>query len=394
MRMKIKNWLPSRTAIAGLVCLLSTFSAAATTPHYLVTNDDVAPFFFSGVSFYIIGQGGLLKFSKEVQTGGSGAGGGYFGSNRIAVLNSGTNQCIYASNGFTGDIVGIDVNTLAVGGSAFGSSSDAGTSNGIGLAINGQYIYASYSDSNTIGTFQIQSGCSLSFVNDVSVVGLQSGIVDGMAVHGNLLIATYGDGSIESFDISNGTPVSNGDKQNSTAATSSVFASYPTSVKITKDGHFALFGDTSTSNIVEVSDLSSGHLGTTVINNLGLNINSSSILLSPDESLLYIANTQGDKVSAAFFNSSTGRLTLGCSSGNLRGYVGGWSYLAGLALSSNSGLGGALYVAEFGSTSAIATINVTSSNSQCTLTENSKSPIADSFTSALLSIGTFPPASF
>jgi hypothetical protein len=398
MRMRIGNWLSRRAGVVGLVfglvLGLGSFATAASGPHYLVTNDDVPPFFFSGVSVYTIGSGGLLKFDMQVQTGGSGAGGGYFGSNRIAVLNSGTNQCIYASNAFVGDIVGISVTTLTMGGSTSGSSTDAGTANGIGLVMNDQYLYASFTDSNTIGTFQVQPGCSLSFVNDVSVVGLQSGVIDGMAIHGNTMVATYGDGSIESFDISNGTPVSNGDKQNSSAAVSSGFATFPTSVKITKDGHYALFGDTSTSSTVEVSNLASGKLAKTVIYKLGTGISSSNILFSPDETLLYISNTQGDKLSAAFFDHSTGKLTFGCSSGSLRGYVSGWSYLASLATASETGTGGAVYAAEFGSTSAIATVNVTSANGQCTLAENAKSPVADGFSTSLLSIGTFPPPAF
>ena len=64
---------------------------------------------------------------------------------------------------------GIFVSTLTVGGSAKGSPTDGGTSNGIGLAMNNQYLYASFTDSNTIGTFSVQSGCSLTFLNDTAV---------------------------------------------------------------------------------------------------------------------------------------------------------------------------------------------------------------------------------
>ena len=214
--------------------------------------------------------------------------------------------------------------------------------------MNTQYLYASFSSSNTIATFQVQSDCTLTFINDVSVVGLQSGFIDGMAISGNILVATYGDGSIESFDISNGTPVSNGDLQNSSGSLSANFATYPTSVEVTQDGHFALFGDTSTSDVVEVSDISSGKLTKTVPYNLGHGVNSSNILLSPDETLLYISNTQGDKIAAAFFNASTGKLTFGCISGSLKGYVANWSYLGSLALETNTGTGSAVYAAELG----------------------------------------------
>lgn len=395
MKWFIKPWLLQAAAI--LVCISAArgpAAAGASGPHYVVTNDDTVPFFVSGVTFYSVDSSGHLALKQQVSTGGSGNGGGYFAANRVVVLDTGTTACVYASEASKGDIVGIVVSTLEVGGSAFGSITDTGASNGIGLAVNAQYLYASFTDSSTIGTFQILPGCSLTFLNDVSVSGLKSGIVAGMAIHGNIMIATYDDGSIESFDISNGTPVSNGDKQNSTGYVSSHGATYPNSIDITQDGHYALFGDTSTSTVVEVSDISSGKLAKTAMYTLGTAINSSNIMLSPDETLLYIINTQGDSITAAYFDPSTGKLTAGCTSGRLKHYVSSWSYLASLGLETTAGTGGVLYVAEFGSGSGIAMIAVSSSAGQCTLTEIQKSPVIDPNSTALLSIATYPPRSF
>jgi hypothetical protein len=223
---------------------------------------------------------------------------------------------------------------------------------------------------------------------------MQGGVINGMAIHGNMMVTTYGDGSIESFDISSGPPVSNGDLQNSTAAIKSAFSAYPNGVKITQDGHFAIFGDTANSDGVEVSDISSGKLAQTVSYSLGSTLSSSNILLSPDETLLYVSNTQGDKISAAFFDATTGKLTPGCSSGTLKGYVSSWSYLGSLALASSAGTGDTVYAAEFGTTSGVAMIKVTSAGGKCTLSEIAGSPVADPNSTALLSIGTFPPPSF
>jgi 6-phosphogluconolactonase (cycloisomerase 2 family) len=391
--MSISSRWCQAAAVLVWICLASGFAAAASGPHYLVTNDDVPAFSPTSVTFYTVGLTGLT-LKAEVVTGGSGIGGGFFGANRISVLDNGSEQCVYASEAGTGDIVGIIVSTLQIGGISFGSATDGGTSNGIGLAMNTQYLYASFTDSNTIGTFQVQPGCALAFVDDVSVVGLQGGVIDGMAIHGNMLVATYGDGSIESFDISSGTPVSNGDKQNSTAYLKSQGATYPNGVEITKDGRYAIFGDTSTSTIVEVSDVSSGRLTKTAGFNLGSAIGSSNILLSPDETLLYISNTQGDRITAAFFNNNTGKLTPGCSSGKLKGYVSSWSYLASLALENETGTGGVVYAAEFGTNSGIAMIDVSSAGGKCMLKEAANSPVADPDSTSLLSIGTFPPRSF
>jgi 6-phosphogluconolactonase (cycloisomerase 2 family) len=389
MLMSVKPCLLRGAAILVWICIMNGFAAGA-GHHYLVTNDDTA--FVNSLTFYDIGTNGVLTLAKQVQTVGAGIGGGYFGSNRIAVLNSGGEECVYASDA-AGDIVGINVKTLEVSGSTKGSEGDTGNSNGIGVAMNGKYLYASFTDSNTIGTFQIQSGCSLTFVNDISVVGLQAGVIDGMAIEGNTMVVTYGDGSIESFNIASGTPVPNGDEQNSTAYLKSQGATYPTSVEITKDAHYAIFGDTSTSSIIEVSDISSGKLSAPVLNSLGTSINSSNILLSPDESLLYISNTQGDKITAASFDKKTGQLWLNCYSTKLRGYSSNWSYLAGLALSTNTGTGGMLYVAEFGA-SSIAMVDVRVTGGKCAMTESTGSPIADPDSTGLLSIGTFPPRTF
>ncbi|MGA2003297.1 MAG: beta-propeller fold lactonase family protein, partial [Terriglobales bacterium] len=273
-----------------------------------------------------------------------------------------------------------------------GSQSDIGSANGVGLAANPQYVYASFSTSSTIATFQVQSGCALVFVNDVTAGGLNGGTVDGMAIHGSMLIASYADGSIESFNIASGTPMSNGDKLMSTA--SAAGNTYPNGIDITQDGHFAIFGDTSTSDVVEVSDISSGRLTQTVVYSTQSGISSSNVLLSPDETVLYITNTQGDVITAAFFNKDTGQITRGCTSTRIRDYVQAWSYLGGMALQQITGNGGGVYVAEFGGPSGIASLNLTVRGSTCTLREAKDSPTADDYSQGLLSIGRFPPRSF
>lgn len=387
--------------LVGIVvcsCFALSGAVAQTSTHLLITNDDDPPGFpiprINTVSFYQIEPQGSLGFKSTLKTGGNGIGGGYFGANRIVELNVGKQQCIFISEATTGDVVGIAANTETVTGSATGSVNDTGTSNGIGLAMNSQYLFANFTDSSNIGTFQVQPGCLLTFVGDLTVVGLKGGFVDAMAVHGNTLITTYGDGSIESFDISGGIPVSHGDKQFSTAANISQGATYPSSIDITRDGRFAIFGDTSTLMAVEVSDISSGKLAKTVAYQSAGTISASNILLSPDETMLYVSNTQGDRVTALFFNKGTGKVLSGCTSNSLKGYSVNWSYLGSMALQTNTGNGGGLYVAEYGSTSGIAMITMTVSGNTCTLTEAANSPAADPNTTGLLSIGNFPPRSF
>jgi 6-phosphogluconolactonase (cycloisomerase 2 family) len=392
MTISFRSWLSRLTAVLVGVCVANGVAAGAGKSRYVVTNDDVPPALNASATFFTVETDGLLTMKAKILTGRGGIAGGYFAANRVSVLNSGNAQCVYTSQALTGEIEGIVVKTLEIGGHAVGSSKDTGASNGIGLAMNAKYLYASFTDSSNIGTFRVQPGCSIKFVGDISVKGLQGGVIDGMVIHGNIMVVTYGDNSIESFNISGGVPASNGDEQNSNG--SRIGNTYPSGVDISQDGHFAIFGDTSPFTIVEVSDISSGKLTPTVVYHLGNELNSSNILLSPDESLLYISNNQSGTVTAAFFNKSTGKLSKGCVSRPLKSFDTDWSYVASLALDQTTGTGGVVYVAEYGAPSSIGVIDVKSAGGKCTLTESSHSPVSDPNSPGLLSIGAFPPRPF
>ena len=137
--------------VTVMASLVAGSGRAWAAPPYLIANDDDS-FPTTGVSFFEVRANGGLKRAGQVATVGTGIGGGFFGANRIVVLNSPNQACVFASEAGTGDIVGIDINTLTVGGSATGNETDQGTGNGIGMAMNDQYLYASFTDSNTIGT--------------------------------------------------------------------------------------------------------------------------------------------------------------------------------------------------------------------------------------------------
>jgi 6-phosphogluconolactonase (cycloisomerase 2 family) len=388
----LKLWLSRTTAALVGIWLVSGAALGADKPHYVVTNDDVPIELISSVTFYTVEPNGQLAMKAKVPIGQGGIAGGYFAAKRVNVLDSGAAECVYASDAANGQIDGISVKTLKVTGTANGSKNDTGASNGVGLAINSQYLYGSFTDHSTIGTFRVLSGCKLKFVSDITVGGLQGGTVDGMVIHGDIMVVTYGDGSIQSFNISAGVPVSNDDEQNSTGSRAG--NTYPSAIDITEDGHYAIFGDTSPFTIVEVSDISSGKLTPTVVYHLGSALNASNILLSPDETLLYISNNQSGKITAAFFDKSTGTLSKGCVSRYLKGFVTDWAYTASLALEETTGTGGMIYVAEYGNPSSIGEVKVNSSAGKCTLTESPKSPIADPNSPGLLSIGAFPPRPF
>jgi len=114
-----KYWLGAPGVMASLFVLSGLATGA---PPYVVTNDD-SPFpFRTGVSFYSVAPDGFLTLQDRVQTVGYGVAGGFFGTNRISVLNNASQACVFASSAATGDVIGIDVNSLSVGGSAAGTA--------------------------------------------------------------------------------------------------------------------------------------------------------------------------------------------------------------------------------------------------------------------------------
>jgi hypothetical protein len=278
---------------------------------------------------------------------------------------------------------------------------DSGDLYGIGMAMNAFHLYAAFTASNTIATYGIMPGCKLQYLSSVSAVGLNGNPVDGIAAYGNkILVVAYGDGSIESFNISSGVPVSNNDEQFSSGFNN---GNYPGGVDITQDGHYAIFGDIPTLagyTAVEVSDISTGKLKTTKVyggdGTLGTAINSNNVRLSPDEKWIYIANNSSGQVTAVGFNSSTGVVsTTNCVSNSLTGYFSTWFYTSGLATAQATGTGKTIYVAEWGQPSSIGVVNISvNSKGQCTLSESSKSYVNDSNSQGLLSVGVYPPRAF
>ena len=412
MKSQLRLFLTALLSISMLATAVaadkSSDSPAPAT--YLLTNDD--GILHSYVSFYTPGgtqNAPTLNFAASVGTIGKGIAGGYFGLPRLAMLPTSAPQCLFASDAGTTDIAGINIQSQLQTGNFRASPTDIGDAMGIGLVQNATYLYAGYSSSNTIATFSVLPGCQLSFLGDVAAAGLNGGSVSGMALHGNILVLAYADGSIESFNVANGLPVSNGDEQNSTSYTSNNIT-FPDGVDITSDGHFAIFGDSSVGLTLEVSDISSGHLTPTIPYNLGAGasavgpsirsrisgINSGSLRLSPDQSLIFIGNNEVGSVAAAFFNPQTGTISGGCSSPSLAGYYNPWAFTGSVVTRDNTGTGGVLYVAEYGyAGSSIGVLTITSNGTNlCSLVESSGSQVQDLLTQGLLSLATYPPRQF
>jgi hypothetical protein len=375
--------------IAFVVCRTPSV-AANSNVLFLVTNDDVNG--ANTATLYVGSAGPNLTQKQVIPTGGTGVGGGFYAAALVSMLRDQAETCAFVSDGGSNDVAGIVAKTLKVSGNFRGSSSDSGAI-GIGLALNAKYLYPSFANSNTIATFSLLSGCKLEFTGDVSARGLNGGAVHGMALHGDMMVVAYGDGSIESFNIAGGTPISNGDAQLSTGFGQGNGS--PAAVDISKDGHFAIFGDAGPTVDVEVSDISLGKLMTTVsYPTLFPGMDSSNIWLSPSGSLLYITVNFSGEGAAAFFDQQTGLLTTGCNSAQLNGYFTNWIVASGLTTASVTGTGEVLAVAEQGGFSSIGIVEVRSNGRTCSLTEAAQSPVADPQSGNLISISAYPPRPF
>ena len=376
---------------AGIAC-----GASDSEPlHFLVANDDATrPAPPSTVTFYTVGTDGTLTNADAVSTGGNGIAGGFFGTARIIVIDKKDEACVYASNAQSENITGIDARERKVSGLFQGSSKDIKIArDGIGLAAGGDYLYATFSGSGNIAAFHVKPGCKLDFVGEIHAQGLSGGMAEGIAVHGATMIATYGDGSVGSYDVSAGLPVAHDDAQYF-PGTREDFS--PGAVDITRDGHYAIFGGGSTATEVQVSDISSGKIVALTAYRLSAAWGSGSVRLSPDESLLYISNNAGGRVTAAYFDKTTGKLRLGCTSPPLKGFYTKFNYVGTVATELPTGTGGTLYVPEFNADgkSAIGMLRLAVTGTGCTLTETTDSPVSGSPGSALLSIGVYPPRPF
>jgi len=376
--------LRNTLTVAVIVSLFLCSSNAQSSPHYLIANNDNSQ--ANSASVYNVNTDGSLTEAAVVSTAGTGLDGiGAVVTRRVSVLSSSTQSCAFVSNGGSATVAAILIQSLSLVGTFPGGRGDNGGF-GIGLANNGHFLYASFIGSKTIATYQLLSGCKLRFIRDVSASGLSGGNMLDMTAHGNILVASFDDGSIGSFNIAHGAPLSNRDLQFSTAHTQD---NNPIGgVDISADGHFALLGNVF-NPLVEVSDISSGKLTPTVVyRNIGTGSDSNSLWLAPNGTTLYLGNFFSGQVTAASFDPTSGVVSGGCTSN----FLAGNNFTSQLATATQQGTGSPLYVAE--ADRNIGIVDVNEQSGTCSLTEQLNSPVNDPNTETLESITAFPPRPF
>ncbi|MGO4883069.1 MAG: hypothetical protein ACLP59_19935 [Bryobacteraceae bacterium] len=283
---------------------------ASKTKHYLYTNDRQS---VNTSSVFEIHGTATSPQPLTLETGGNGSAGVSPAAKMVIATNVGTEGCFYVANPGSNNITAFAV----TGNQCVGKYGTAENLNG--MASNGSSLYAAtggdFNENQGIATFQISAGCGLTLTGNVDA----SGLPNGMAAHGNLLVVTYGNGYIESFTNTAGVLSSNGDLEY-TAGKDHTPVLTPESVDISQNGQFAIFGDDGSTTAIEISDISSGKLTPTVLHDkLGAGLNANDIMLSPNDDLLYVANTGPATITGLRFNQTTGTVSLSCISSTLNG---------------------------------------------------------------------------
>jgi hypothetical protein len=361
---------------------------ASKTKHYLYTNDRQST---NTTTVFKIAGTATPPPPLTLETGGNGSGGVSAAAKMVVATNVGSEGCFYVANPGSNNITAFAV----TGNQYVGKYNTAEILNG--MASNGSYLYAAtfgdFAENPGIATFQIGAGCGLTPLANLGAGGLPN----GMAAHGNLLVVTYQGGEVESFTNTSGVLAANGDLQY-TAGKSHTPVLVPESVDISQNGQYAIFGDDGSTTAIEISDISSGKLTPTILyDTLGAGLNATNIMLSPNDALLYVANTGPATITGLRFNQNTGAVSYSCISDTL---VGSSVVAEGLGLYSTTGTGSVLYVAEYNSStnaSSVGMLTIKDTGGRCTLTENASntnSPFSAPNSYQLQSIALYPPRPF
>jgi len=394
------------SALIGLFLTLTAGRAFA-THRYVVANNNVPG--TNTVSIYELSGntlGASLVAVTTVPTGGTGIGGGYPANVTLFPGPISQGHCVFVGDSGSGDIATMtpihNNQHLQLVGNYNSPDGDAASAGGLGIAYSNIFIYANYTGNGNnippaIGVWELAQGCGLAFAAHLATAGINGGPIDSMVVtrRGEYLIVAYTDGSIGSYYIGNGGVKLTSQEIISGSGVGS--GAYAGSVAISRDGKWAIFGDSSASNATQIDVASigkNGVLGPTTTyggdGSLGSGLNATGIAFSPDNRFIYVVDSGSGQITTLSFDTTTGIVTYpnNCLT-NLKDYNTNWSTASQVDVIGDAGTGTGLYVSEGFLTgeSYIALLSV-NSKTGCT-TELPHSPFTDSNGGSLQSIATF-----
>src|SRR5260370_27849722 len=145
---------------------ISTVGLHAQQNKYVYTNDDTPA---NAVSAFLVdATTGALSGIQTLSTGGSGAGGGAYAANRIAV----SGNHLYASNDASGNISAFSIDPNSGFLTAIGSPFSAGAAwADISLAASpdGKLLFAGLASNNTVAVLNIAADGSLSLASSTAL---------------------------------------------------------------------------------------------------------------------------------------------------------------------------------------------------------------------------------
>ena len=374
----MKNPLSTVLTIAALIAGTAGLDAQ---PNFVYTNDDNIG--SNTVSGFAVDAAGNLTpvLNSPFATGGGGTGGGGFAINRV-VISGGT--YLYASNGGTSDISAFTIDPVmggltAITGSPFSAGGTTFADISLAASPDGKFLFAGVTSNNTLVSFNIQPGGSLTQAASLAAPAAPSGMKvtpDGkyLAV---ALPGYLGFGGVAMFSIaSDGTlTMVNGMPFIGTGAVAGIDVNCASN---------QLFGGVMTAGttIVDAYSIGSGGVLSRITGSPfspGVGKNSNVVLLSPNDQLLFASNQFSNSITD-FTVDSTGALAL----------VAGSPFAIGGQATNPAGMatdqGGAfLYVA-----SGPNLIQVFSIAADGTLTPAAGSPFSTNQPAGLLSLAAFP----
>jgi len=181
----------------AVIALFATVSLAQNSGHLLINNDNVSA---NSADIDSVSATGGLTLLKNVVTGGTGLGGGYFAAPRGAV---GQNlKCFFVTDAATSDIATFQIPSLKKT-SNFTNASLNGDFLGVGVATspNGKFLYSAWSGSANVAVMSIASDCSLTLVG--SPISQPDNVADlTITKDGKVLVVSYPNaGGIQAYTV-------------------------------------------------------------------------------------------------------------------------------------------------------------------------------------------------
>jgi hypothetical protein len=242
--MRMSFWVWITMVVAALVS--SCFAGTA----YVVTNNDNPSGNSATIYSLNTSTGALSPVLADLPTGGFGNGGGYFATVGTGAAVTGAVGCLFVDDTGSSDIASFKVNLPTLSITPVGNFSNAALSAAGGSLVvtpNGKFVYATYSSSENIGAWTVNSDCSLTF-QGVYQASVGPDLYDGIKVTPNgkdLLVTAPDFSAVEQFSIDPTTGALNDLGFANFAALSECIsnACYPAGIDITADSRAAIIGN-------------------------------------------------------------------------------------------------------------------------------------------------------